>query len=115
VVRTEHLDSDEIEFLRWRDERWMKLRHMPAAFAHSPWFVLRHAPAMMAHTFTGTSVRSLFGLESARRVFARYRERRRGERLADLRALGEPTASAARLGTGPGTPSVAQPFRAAGR
>ena len=36
VVRTEHLSADEVEFLRWRAERWMKLRHMPAAFAHSP-------------------------------------------------------------------------------
>src|SRR5207248_11168480 len=33
VVRTEHLSADEVEFLRWRAERWMKLRHMPAAFA----------------------------------------------------------------------------------
>jgi hypothetical protein len=41
VVRTEHLSADEVEFLRWRAERWMKLRHMPAAFAHSPLFLLR--------------------------------------------------------------------------
>src|SRR5438132_8130759 len=26
----EHLSADEVEFLRWRAERWMKLRHMPA-------------------------------------------------------------------------------------
>ena len=32
VVRTEHVAADEIEFLRWREERWMKLRHLPAAF-----------------------------------------------------------------------------------
>src|SRR6266478_880010 len=31
VVRTEHLKADEIEFARWRAERWMKLRHFPAA------------------------------------------------------------------------------------
>jgi anaerobic magnesium-protoporphyrin IX monomethyl ester cyclase len=41
VVRTEHLSADEVEFLRWRAERWMKLRHMPAAFAHSPLFLFR--------------------------------------------------------------------------
>ncbi len=29
VVRTEHLDAEEIEFLRWRAERWMKVRHLP--------------------------------------------------------------------------------------
>jgi hypothetical protein len=51
VVRTEHLSADEVEFLRWRAERWMKLRHMPAAFAHSPLFLLRNAPKMFAHTF----------------------------------------------------------------
>ncbi|HEX3523600.1 MAG TPA: radical SAM protein, partial [Stellaceae bacterium] len=44
VVRTEHLSADEVEFLRWRAERWMKLRHMPAAFAHNPLFLLRNAP-----------------------------------------------------------------------
>ena len=30
VVRTEHLSADEIEFMRWRAERWMKVRHVPA-------------------------------------------------------------------------------------
>ena len=29
VVKTAHLDADEVEFLRWRAERWMKLRHLP--------------------------------------------------------------------------------------
>src|SRR5436189_1221412 len=33
VVRSEHLTADEIEYLRWRSERWMKVRHLPAAFA----------------------------------------------------------------------------------
>ena len=50
--------------MRWRAERWMKLRHMPAAFLHSPRFVLRHGRRMLAHTFAGTTVRSLLGLES---------------------------------------------------
>jgi radical SAM superfamily enzyme YgiQ (UPF0313 family) len=80
VVRSEHLAADEIEFLRWRAERWMKVRHMPAAFRHSPGFVLRHAPAMLAHTFTGTSVRSIVGLEGQRQVFERFRRHRRRER-----------------------------------
>src|SRR6266542_5387032 len=30
VVRTEHLPAEGVEFLRWRAERWMKLRHLPA-------------------------------------------------------------------------------------
>jgi hypothetical protein len=40
--------SVNVEFLRWRADRWMKLRHMPAAFAHNPLFLLRNAPKMFA-------------------------------------------------------------------
>jgi anaerobic magnesium-protoporphyrin IX monomethyl ester cyclase len=80
VVRSEHMAADEIEFLRWRAERWMKVKHMPAAFAHSPGFVLRHCLAMIAHTFAGTTFKSMLGLEGARAVFARYRELRRRQR-----------------------------------
>jgi anaerobic magnesium-protoporphyrin IX monomethyl ester cyclase len=80
VVRSEHVSASEIEFLRWRKERWMKLGHLPAAFLHSPGFVLRHGLEMLAHTFAGSTARSLLGLESQRRVFDRFRERRRQER-----------------------------------
>jgi anaerobic magnesium-protoporphyrin IX monomethyl ester cyclase len=80
VVRSEHLPAEEIEFLRWRAERWMKVRHFPAALLRSPWFVLRHARRMLAHTFRGSSWRSALGLESQRRVFERYRAIRRAER-----------------------------------
>jgi anaerobic magnesium-protoporphyrin IX monomethyl ester cyclase len=80
VVRTEHLPAREAEFLRWRAERWIKLRHMPAACRHSPGFVLRHGAAMLAHTFTGSTLRSALGLETERAVFNRFLERRRGER-----------------------------------
>jgi anaerobic magnesium-protoporphyrin IX monomethyl ester cyclase len=80
VVRTEHVAAEEVEFLRWRAERWMKLRHMPAACRHSPGFVLHHGLAMLAHTFAGTTVRSALGFESERAVFKRFRERRRRER-----------------------------------
>jgi radical SAM superfamily enzyme YgiQ (UPF0313 family) len=86
VVRTEHLESVDVEFLRWRAERWMKVRHMPAAFKHSPWFVLRNARAMMAHTFAGSSVRSALGVEDERAVFARFRDHRRSARHAMLEA-----------------------------
>jgi anaerobic magnesium-protoporphyrin IX monomethyl ester cyclase len=58
----------------------MKVRHMPAAFAHSPWFVLRHARRMLAHTFTGTTLRSMLGLENAAAAFSRFRATRRAER-----------------------------------
>ncbi len=80
VVRTEHLSAEEIEFMRWRAERWMKLRHMPAALRNYPAFVLRHAPQMMAHTFRGSTWKSVLGLESAREVFRRYRDIRGQER-----------------------------------
>jgi len=81
VVRTKHLTADELEFLRWRAERWIKLKHLPAALAHSPRFVLRNAPAMLAHTFRGSSLRSLVGLESERRAFERFRALRAAERV----------------------------------
>jgi hypothetical protein len=80
VVRTEHLPADEIEFMRWRAERWMKVRHVPAVLRHYPRFVMRHAPAMFAHTFRGSTWRSALGLESSRAVFARYKAIRRAER-----------------------------------
>ena len=80
VVRSEHLPAEEIEFLRWRRERWMKLAHFWPTLRHSPLFVLRHGPSMLAHTFRGSSLRSLLGLENERRVFERYRRLRRAER-----------------------------------
>lgn len=80
VVRTEHLSADDVEFLRWRAERWMKVRHLPAALAHSPGFVIRNGLAMLRHTFAGTTWRSIAGLEDERRTFERFREIRRRER-----------------------------------
>lgn len=104
VVRTQHLDRDELEFLRWRAERWMKLRHFPSAFAHNPLFVLRHGLAMLAHTFTGTTLRSIVGVESADRVFARYRDSRRKDRVAIAHALESFDRTAAR------TPTATPPY-----
>ena len=80
VVRTEHVPAREVEFMRWRAERWMKLRHMPVACRHSPGFVLRHGLAMLAHTFAGSTLRSALGFESEHAVFDRFREHRRRER-----------------------------------
>jgi radical SAM superfamily enzyme YgiQ (UPF0313 family) len=80
VVRTAHLSADEIEFLRWRAERWMKVRHIPSVLRHYPGFVLRNGRRMFAHTFRGSSWRSAFGLESEREVFRRYKARRAEER-----------------------------------
>ena len=80
VVRTRHLPAEEVEFLRWKAERWMKTRHVPAVFRHDPWFVLTHTPKMLAHTFRGSSIRSALGLEDERKVFARYKAIREAER-----------------------------------
>ena len=80
VVKTRHLPAEEAEFLRWRAERWMKVRHLPAVLRHYPLFVLRNGPRMLAHTFRGSSWRSAIGLEDARAVFARYKAKRHAER-----------------------------------
>ena len=81
VVRTEHMPAEEVEYMRWKAERWMKLRHMPAAFSHNLWFMISHAPHMLAHTFRGSTLRSAVGLESSRKVFQRYKAIRRQERV----------------------------------
>jgi len=81
VVATQHLEPEEIEFERWRAERWMKTRHMPAVISHDPLFVLRNWWKMLYHTFRGSSMRSILGLESDRDVFERYRQIRRAERV----------------------------------
>jgi hypothetical protein len=80
VVRTAHLEAEEVEFMRWRAERWMKVRHMPVAFRHDPWFVARHARQMFAHTFRGSTWRTWMGLEDEREAFRRYKALRRQER-----------------------------------
>ena len=80
VVKTEHLEADEVEFLRWRAERWMKVRHLPSVLRHYPRFVLRNAPRMCRHTFRGSTWRSLLGLQDEREVFRRYKEIRSAER-----------------------------------
>jgi radical SAM superfamily enzyme YgiQ (UPF0313 family) len=80
VVRSEHLAAEDIEYLRWKAERWMKVRHMPAVLRRRPGFVLRNAPRLIAHTFRGTTWRSLVGLESPRDTFRRYKTIRARER-----------------------------------
>jgi len=80
VVRSEHLSAEEIEFLRWKAERWIKLKHVRAVFAHDPLFVVTHATRMLGHTFRGSTLRTWLRLESERRAFDRYRAIRRRER-----------------------------------
>lgn len=80
VVRTQHLSAEEVEFLRWKAERWIKTRHFPAVLRHDPWFVLTHSRRMLAHTFRGSSIRSALRLEDERKVFERYKAIRKAER-----------------------------------
>jgi anaerobic magnesium-protoporphyrin IX monomethyl ester cyclase len=80
VVRTEHVPAEEIEYMRWKAERWMKVRHIPAVFRHDPWFIICRAVQMAAQTFRGSSIRSMLGLEDEHQVFARYKAIRRQER-----------------------------------
>jgi radical SAM superfamily enzyme YgiQ (UPF0313 family) len=81
VVATEHLQPEEIEYQRWREERWMKTRHMPSVIVKEPLFVLRNWRKMLKHTFRGSTLRSAIGLESDREVFQRYRAIRKAERV----------------------------------
>jgi len=81
VVKTDHLDAEEIEFMRWRAERWMKVHHMPVAFRHSPLFVLRTMRKMFSHTFRGSTLRTMLGIEDERQAFLRFRELRKAERV----------------------------------
>jgi anaerobic magnesium-protoporphyrin IX monomethyl ester cyclase len=80
VVRTQYLAAEEIEYLRWKAERGMKLRHMQAAFGHDPWFVLAHASQMFVHTFRGSSLGSLLPWGDKRKSFEQYKAIRERER-----------------------------------
>src|SRR5262247_3176915 len=59
VVQTEHMPAEEVEFLRWQAERWIKLKHLPVALVHAPLFALRNGTKMLWHTFRGTTLRSV--------------------------------------------------------
>jgi anaerobic magnesium-protoporphyrin IX monomethyl ester cyclase len=80
VVRTEYLEAEEIEFMRWRAERWMKVRHFPTALRHDPLYVSRNSLKMMRHTFRGSTLRTWLRLEPERAAFQRYKAIRRVER-----------------------------------
>jgi len=82
VVRSEHVAADEIEFLRWRAERWMKVRHMRAVLKTRPGFLLRNWRTMLTHTFRGGSfVKALLGSRTSDGRSPRYRAIRKAERL----------------------------------
>jgi anaerobic magnesium-protoporphyrin IX monomethyl ester cyclase len=80
VVRTKHLAADEVEFLRWRAERWMKVRHGIAGVTFNPLFMLRQMPGLIAWNFRGSTLKTFLGLEDERKAFGRYRALRVAER-----------------------------------
>jgi radical SAM superfamily enzyme YgiQ (UPF0313 family) len=80
VVRTKYLMAEEIEFQRWRSERWIKARHALKLILDRPRFFLRNAPRMFQFTFRGSNLRTFLRLEDERKAFARYRAMRVRER-----------------------------------
>lgn len=80
VVRTRSVSPERIEYLRWRTERWIKLRHFPRVLCRNPRFVLRNGIQMLRHTFRGSSVRTFLGLEGEWSAFQRYKDLRVVER-----------------------------------
>lgn len=80
VVRTTSLNAEEIEFLRWRKERWIKTRHALQVLRDRPGFVFRNGLRMFRFTFRGSNWRNFLGLEDERAAFARYRSLRNQER-----------------------------------
>jgi radical SAM superfamily enzyme YgiQ (UPF0313 family) len=80
VVACENLSGREIEFLRWKSELKMKLRHCPVMIAHDPLFMLRTSLRSFRFHFRGWSIWTFLGLENKWRAFERYcaiRERER--------------------------------------
>jgi radical SAM superfamily enzyme YgiQ (UPF0313 family) len=80
VVQTNGIAPLQVEFMRWRAERWIKTRHMSAVFLRDPLFIFRNGHRLLGHTFRGCTLKSLFGLEDERRSFDRYRELSKRER-----------------------------------
>jgi radical SAM superfamily enzyme YgiQ (UPF0313 family) len=80
VVRTEHVSAEDAEYMRWSAERWMKLRHMRAAFRHDPIFILKNGHRMFADTFRGATLKTFLGLEDERLAFHRFCEMRKAQR-----------------------------------
>jgi radical SAM superfamily enzyme YgiQ (UPF0313 family) len=80
VVRTRFVPPEQIEYMRWRADRWMKVRHMPAAMRLNPGFVLRNGLRMLRHTFRGSTLKTLLRLEDEFTAFQRYKTIRAAER-----------------------------------
>jgi anaerobic magnesium-protoporphyrin IX monomethyl ester cyclase len=80
VVACENLSGEEIEFMRWKADRWIKARHWLTLFKHDPLFMVRNIKRIADFNFRGSTVKTFLGLEDERRAFARYRGIRAAER-----------------------------------
>jgi radical SAM superfamily enzyme YgiQ (UPF0313 family) len=80
VVACQNMSAEEIEFLRWRAERWIKVRHAWALFKHDPVFVARNLKRLYDFHFRGCTLRTFLRLEDERVAFRRYRAIRAAER-----------------------------------
>ena len=80
VVKTKYLTSEEVEFMRWQVDRWMKTKHIFRSAGHN-FYVFRNALRLLAHSFRGSSLKSMLGLEDEQKVFERYRSLRSAERI----------------------------------
>ncbi len=80
VVKCENLTNEEIEYLRWSAERWMKSRHMWALIKHDPFFMARNIWRIFAFHFRGSTLRTFLRLEDEQVAFKRYRGIRAAER-----------------------------------
>jgi radical SAM superfamily enzyme YgiQ (UPF0313 family) len=107
VVRTEHLSAEDIEFMRWREERWMKLRHLPVVVRHDTAYVIANGLRMLRHTFRGTSLRTWLRMEDERTAFRRYKDIRRKEREFFPETAAVPGVLRPRGGTTPAVGSAA--------
>jgi anaerobic magnesium-protoporphyrin IX monomethyl ester cyclase len=80
VVACENLSGREIEYMRWRTERWIKVRFGWTLFRFYPSYFLRNALRLGRVIFRGSTIRSLLGLASEREAFERYCAIRTAER-----------------------------------
>src|SRR5205823_6368614 len=80
VVRTRFLSPEQVEYMRWRAERWIKVKHFPVVLFGNPVFVLRNGLRMFRHTFRGCRLKTFLGLENDWKAFQRYKQLRTAER-----------------------------------
>jgi radical SAM superfamily enzyme YgiQ (UPF0313 family) len=80
VVKCANLSAEEIEFMRWKAERWIKVGHWRALLRRDTLFMLRNIKPIFDFNFRGSTLRTFLGLEDEWTAFRRYRRIRAAER-----------------------------------